>query len=126
MSGPFGPSPVSDIPTNGANAVATSGAHVYIAESNGLRILDAATSTSPEQVGFVEIPGLSDVEVSGGYAFVASEDRIGLHVVDVGDPWSPVQVWSEDLDGYDIQDIEVAGNHWFVADALFRIHLRCE
>lgn len=115
LSGPFGPTKVGELAKFGTNdAVATAGDFAYIAGSNGLWILDVKTTPMADLAGFAEIPLLRDVEVSAGYAYVAGTHEDGLRVLDVGDPWSPVEVWSYDRFGDQNLDLEVSESLLFV------------
>jgi len=111
IRGPFGPVKVDQLERFAtSNAIATAGQFAYIAGSNGLRILDATRPASPDEAGFFEFPMLREVEVSAGYAYVASDYDGALRVLDVRDPGSPTEVWSDDrVGGYHL-DIEVAND----------------
>jgi hypothetical protein len=72
-------------------------------------------SFSPQPVGFISVPGyLYDVDVNGGYAYVAAGGT-GLQVVDVSDPTGPVLVGSLDTPG-NAKDVKVLGNLAYIAD----------
>jgi len=109
ISGPFGPAKVDQLERFATNdAIATAGLRAYIAGSNGLRILDATKPASPEEASFFEFPLLREVEVSAGYAYVASDYDGAIHALDVRDPRFPTEVWSDDRIGGHHLDIEVA------------------
>jgi len=116
MGGPFGPSKVGDTAVFGAStAVDTAGGFSFFAESGGLRIMDMETPASLEEVGFLEVPLLFDVEVSAGHAYVLNGADESLRVVDVSDPWLPVEVAATGRLGYDIHDVEVSGSYALIA-----------
>jgi len=115
LSGPFGPTKAGELATYGTyDAVTTAGDLAYIAGSNGLWILDVTTTPMADLAGFAEIPLLSDVEVTAGHAFVAGTHNEGLRVLDVGDPWSPAEVWSYGSLAAPNPDLEVSGSLLFV------------
>ncbi len=70
---------------------------------------------TPSAVSSVSIPGYANnVEVSGGYAFVAAGSA-GLQVVSVTDAAHPAVVGSRDTPGTAI-DVRIAGRYAYVAD----------
>jgi hypothetical protein len=69
---------------------------------------------TPSALGFVNIPGFANnVDVSGGYAYVAAGSA-GLQVVDVSDRAHPVIAASRSLPG-NANDVTVVGNYAYVA-----------
>jgi len=74
-----------------------------------VQLIDFSTPESPVERGFVAMPeSPRDVEVAGGYAFVAV-GASGLRIVDVSDPDAPVEVASLHPPGI-TREVEVRGS----------------
>jgi WD40 repeat protein len=88
--------------------------YAYVADRyNGLRVLDlAAGPSAPVEVGFYDDPGAGalDVAVGGDYAYVILGHG-DLHVLDVSDPATPVQVGVYEGGWH---KVEVSGGYAFV------------
>jgi hypothetical protein len=87
--------------------------------SNGLRIIDVSTPSSPVEVGFYSKGGSAvSVAVSSGYAYVAywvgGLDG-GLRIIDVSTPSSPVEVGFCVTNGLPY-GVTVSGNYAYVAN----------
>ncbi len=98
MSDPVNPSIVNEIPINIRPQVLTISDGYVFAGLKGLFAIDISDPTQPELLG--EIPSLGfvwDVEVSGAYAYVGSNDY--FHALDISDPHNPVLIYS-----YEIED----------------------
>jgi hypothetical protein len=92
-----------------------SGETVFIATTDGLRVLDVTDPSSPIEEGFLISPWEpSDLVVESGLAFVAVPDA-GLRIIDVSDPANPVEVGSW-ATTWEARDLEVADGFAFVAD----------
>jgi len=97
--------------------IAVSGGYAYVADWHfGLQIIDVDPPESAYIVNSVDTPyNARDVVVSGGYAFVTSENnQIDLHIVDVDPPESAYLVNSVNV-GYEISAIAAAGGYVYVA-----------
>lgn len=104
-----------DSPGNVVKSVAVSGDYAYIAETGStreLRVLDCRYPDGFPEIGSYSVYGL-DVDVSGDYAFVASQWN-GLVVVDVSTPSTPTLHGSYTTSG-SAQGIVVSGNLAHVA-----------
>jgi hypothetical protein len=75
--------------------MAFQGNYLYVADNQstgaGLRIVNIADPTQPQEVGFLPSTRPADVVVSGDYAYFADHSQ-GMRVVDVSNPGSPAQV----------------------------------
>lgn len=102
VSNPLAPIGVASLQLSGrAAAVVVSGTTAYVvvqqgelADSSRLAVVSVADPRRPVEVGsFSPSPAvpLVDLDVVGGYAFLAA-DRSGLLIVDVSTPISPTQV----------------------------------
>lgn len=120
ISNPSAPNPVANCPGRGGGfSLDVDGDYAYLVtqslgpdDQNGLRVIDISDPLVPFEVGFLE--GLfMDVEVVGGYAFVAVRDS-GLWVVDVTDPGTPEHVATLPT-VHDPFAIDVQGAHVYLA-----------
>ncbi|MBL0062426.1 MAG: hypothetical protein IPP40_13325 [bacterium] len=68
--------------------------YAYVVDySEGLRIYAILNETELEQVGFVELPGLTfSVTLADSLAFVAQQ--FGMYIIDISDPTAPLQIGS--------------------------------
>lgn len=114
---PFTPGMIGNLHTAGqALDVIVEGDRAYLADNNGLKIIDVTDPAVPVLLGSAGTPGITTgVFVSGRYAFVADGDS-GLTVIDVVDPALPVVVGRADTTG-NAQGITVAGNYAYIAAA---------
>jgi hypothetical protein len=65
---------------------------VYIADSNGLVILDISDPSAPSEVGFYAAPGqVSNIDIEMPFAYIADHNE-GIRVVEISDPTSPLEV----------------------------------
>ncbi|MBN1139529.1 MAG: hypothetical protein JXM73_23335 [Anaerolineae bacterium] len=96
ISNPLHPVRLSTVDTDGVfRGVAVQGQYLYAADEAGLRIIDVADPSSPQEAGFVRLSFVAqahtctiDVAVSGQVAYVANSYG-GLAIVDVSDPTQP-------------------------------------
>ena len=79
----------------------------------------AFTQDCPELVGSLMGPGLSDVAVSSGYAYATGDPwgsgERSLRVIEVSDPYHPVEVGSIDFDPGWPTAVAVSGSYAYVA-----------
>jgi hypothetical protein len=71
-----------------ADGVFVSGSYAYVADTDGLQIIDITDFQNPILVSSVDIPphGASDVYVSGSYAYVTADVFEGkLYIIDVSE-----------------------------------------
>ena len=99
-----------------ATDVALGGTLAYVADGvSGLRVVDVADPSSPDELGSWNTPGsAADVEVVGGIAWVADRDA-SLRAIDVSDPATPFEIGFFDTP-YFANDVELSGDLAFVAD----------
>lgn len=92
------------------------GTYAYVGMGPELAVLDIATPSRPARVGYVVLPqSVSDVAVSGSYAYVAAGSA-GLRIVDISDPAHPAEVGH--YSGLrDAGRVVVAGNFAYLVDA---------
>ena len=100
--------------------LAVSGAKVYLANANGLRIAESSNPQTFETLGSFEGEGhwVRGVDVVGSTAYIATSmhgDASWLQIIDVSDPTAPVQVGIYRSTG-GAQDVSVSGNVAVVAD----------
>jgi hypothetical protein len=78
------------------------GEYLYVVAAGGcgaslaLHVFSTNSSGPPSWLSSTEIPTLNypaDMDVAGGYAYVAT-NSLGLRIIDVGDPFNPVEVGS--------------------------------
>ena len=83
----------------------------------GLRVLDLASPAAPVEVGVYNDPpsAVVDVELSGGYAFLADLHRMNP-IVDVGVPTAPVSSCPGTITGPGGRAIAIAGDCTFLAN----------
>ena len=71
------------------------GGIAYVADDDGLRIIDVSDKEAPVEIGHFDTPGeyheYHDLTVRDGYAYVSDYLR-GLRIIDVSDPSSPSEV----------------------------------
>lgn len=92
-------------PVMRAHDVYAIGSHAYIAECDGLRILDVSTPSSPAELGWCGISVIyhpPSLDVREPYAYVGCKNS--FRVIDVTDPAKP----------YEIGDCELPGTAWDV------------
>ena len=106
-------------------AVAIAGNYAYVAYApvwdgnqytgGGLGVVDVSAPSDPAHVGFYDTPGdANDVDVAGGYAYVADGDS-GVRVVDVSTPSNPTEVGSYGTSSYSSHDeVVIAGSRAYV------------
>jgi hypothetical protein len=74
--------------------------YAYVADKEGLTIMDVTNPEEPFRAAFIEIPGQSRcVYVEGNYAFVAS-GYYGLAVIDISEPTNPSLVGHYNVSGF--------------------------
>lgn len=89
------------------------GRYAYCAKGAGLVILDVSDPTAPARVGQAFSGSALDVQVSGGYAYVA-DDWAGLRVIDISNPRQPQEVgYWETPDS--ASGVHVSGGYAYVA-----------
>ncbi len=80
-----------------------------------LRIIDVSDPSTPFEVGSLQVPTLaSELEVSGGYAYIATYYD-GVRTIDVSDPSAPFP--AAIYNAPDAIDIDVRGDCAYVASA---------
>jgi len=95
--------------------VKLSGKYAYIADGDGLEIVDVSDPNNLIEVGYFDTPGWAvDLYVVGDYAYVA-EDDYGIIILDVSDPSNPQEVGHYDTPGY-ANKIIVQGNYAYISD----------
>lgn len=119
VSNPAMPTEIGSLVTGEAMDVAVDGTRAYLTEIfSGLRVVDVTNPAMPMAVGL--LPGFPlEVEVLDPNTVLVSEDATSgtpsmLRVVDVSTPTDPTEI-TELAHGHYTHDVEVAGDHAFVA-----------
>lgn len=109
-------------------AVFLNGDYVYIGDGPQLVIFDVANPAAPSLLGSTEplSDTVKDVYVANDYAYVATGEEGGLHVVDVSNPIHPIQISFyntpySSFPGIQVQGLAVSGETAFVVD-VFGLH----
>jgi hypothetical protein len=90
--------------------------YAFLITTSGLRVIDVSDPSSPEQVGFVTIPGYpTNIAIADGHALIGGIAR-GLRIFDVAVPTQPVEVGYFDTGGA-AGDLAIWSNRVFVADS---------
>jgi hypothetical protein len=102
-----------------AYGVDVSDGFAYLATAGGsgvgLVVLDIDDPSEPSGIAEVEIPDIAlDVEVAGGFAYVAARSG-GLRVVDISDPANPFETGAEDGFAY-ARRLSVQGDYVYVTE----------
>jgi hypothetical protein len=96
-------------------AAEPSGNYGYVGQGQDFVVLDISDSAAPSELGRLVTAGLvSDITVSGDYAYVADLDN-GLVIVDISNKAAPVLAGSYDTAG-NAHDVSVSGDYAYVAD----------
>lgn len=90
------------------------GTTVYLADDNGLYIVDCSVAGEPTLLGFASLPNLIvRGVVRGDYAYYAGWGA-GLHIIDVSDKANPYEVGSLSTGG-NASEVAVVGDYVYVA-----------
>lgn len=102
--------------------VHVSSKYLYVLAISGLHVLDITDPLNLIEIGFCLPDTIADESVlyiSGDYAYIA-DSWMGLLIVDISDPTSPVRVGFFDTPGY-VYEVFVSGNYAFVANGDFSV-----
>ena len=104
VSDPVAPVPVGFVNTRQyTKDVFVAGDYAYVISHDGLHVIDISEPTAPIEAGFLAASyacpdaffdrdrAVCEIYVANGYAYVAG-GTTGMHVVDVSDPTTPVEV----------------------------------
>jgi hypothetical protein len=96
------------------------GGYLYIAlDDGGLQIVSISTPTNPVKLGFTtEITPVSNVVVSGDYAYVAGGD---LGIISVADPANPSLIGTYDTQGGWSYNVDVQGDYAYLVENAFKV-----
>ncbi|MCB4790863.1 MAG: fibronectin type III domain-containing protein [Elusimicrobia bacterium] len=98
--------------------VFVSSPYAYVADYNGLRIINISNPTNPANVGSYDISSsypTNNVTVSGNYAYVTA-GYYGLYVLDISNPAS-ISYASNSSAYSNANDVCIKGNYAFVSDS---------
>ncbi|MGB0867677.1 MAG: hypothetical protein ACPGSC_14290 [Granulosicoccaceae bacterium] len=89
--------------------------HLFINEKNqGLHVIDNSDPNSPEPLGFIKIPGNTDVSIRNGYLY--ADSFIDLVVIDINDPQHVAEIYRQiEVFPYDKHQV-VGNNYWLDVD----------
>jgi hypothetical protein len=90
--------------------------YLYLADGQGVRILDVTDPTNPQVVGFYDTLGFAlDLQVAGDLAYVAAREG-GFYIGNFGDPTDPQHVSRLFEAGTDhVLDVQVSGDYAYIA-----------
>ena len=95
--------------------VYVSGDYAYVADADGLAVINITDPTNPGTVVYEDTAGwASDVYICGDYAYVADKNS-GLVVINISDPTNPGTPVYANTSG-SAHDVYVSGDYAYVAD----------
>jgi hypothetical protein len=98
-----------------ANDVKVVDGKAYVADGDGLQIIDVSDPKNPKIIGTADTPGSAeDVYVSGNYAYIAAGYN-GFQIIDVSNPNSPQITGGVKTPG-GACGVYVSGNYAYIAD----------
>lgn len=94
--------------------IAISGNIAYLADKNGMQVVDISNPVSPTHLAVVDITNnVNDIAIQGNYAYLATAS-VGLKIIDISFPASPQEISSLFYPGA-IQNISVNGDYTYLA-----------
>jgi hypothetical protein len=104
-----------EIANEDLHGIAVNGDYVYAAAgSNGLKVIDISTPSSPTFAGSAATSGEAlNVVVSGNYAYVVCGDD-GLEIFNITTPTAPAPAGSYNFPGY-ARNVVVSGDYAYIA-----------
>lgn len=106
----------------GTYSVTIQGNYAYMGIGPRLAILDITNPTNPSPIGQTEVISnyITDIEISGNYAYVTEKHLAdwsggGLRVIDISNPTQPHSIGFYDTPG-DALNLAVSGNYAYIAD----------
>lgn len=119
ISDPSNPVKTGDCPTmDNSRNICLHENYVYITIRNfyrnegGLQVIDITDPYAPFSTGYIETGSTYDVDVSGHYAYIVTQDT-GLVIIDIGNPSSPVNVGTY-FTSDKVSDVAVNGNYAYM------------
>ena len=97
---------------SGITGFDTVGPYLYVADSSGLRILDASDVANATEIAAVPLGSVRSVSVFGNYAYLISNQNDRLYIVDVSDPNNPGKRRSVSVSG---SKVYVSGNYAYLS-----------
>jgi hypothetical protein len=99
-----------------SRGVQASSNSAYVISYFGLHVINVSDPTNPDELGFLSLDkNPNDIAMSGMYAYIATQGG-GLSVIDVSNPYQPVEIGSEDMPGYGGKDAVVSGGLAYVGN----------
>jgi len=96
-----------------ASCLAVDNNHAYLGASDGLYIIDVSDPANPTLTGFYTTSNISDVKISGDYAYLAHPND-GFDIIDISDPENPEQ--TGDIPGH-ADALALQGDYAYVVEA---------
>lgn len=96
--------------------VKLSGGRAYVAcGSDGLRVVDVTTPSSPRVVGTLDTPGFAQAIALGGGLALVADGQAGVRILSLANPDVPVELAVVDTPGL-AKGVALAGQRAYVAD----------
>jgi hypothetical protein len=93
--------------------VTLQGGFAYLADYDGLRIYDVTSPQQPVQVGQIYLGSTLSAAVWGQYAYLGTQGN-GLYIVNISNPYNPMQVVHESGLG-NVSDMDIAAGYAYLA-----------
>ncbi len=120
VSNPLAPAVIGQLqwPNAGAEAVAVAQGMAFVADRDDVTVVDVSNPRTPVWLASYPIPGYGawNLTLAGDQVFVAS-GGVGLFVLDVSNPASPVLDWSSGTPG-SAESVFVVGDRAYVGASL--------
>lgn len=105
------------------------GRYAYVAMGPGVVVLDVTSASRPQPVGQIDPLGnlVASLAVSGGFLYVGTADTAsrgdaGLHIFDVANPATPIELgFYRPTFGREVESIALAGPHAYVMSRGLRV-----
>lgn len=115
FNNPENPVSLSSTVLEGAiQGLARIGNTIFAVGGNGyLNCIDVTDPFHPFIIGYIDLPGSLDIELSGKYAYISAEHD-GMIIVDISVPEQPIVISTTDTN-VDVQSISISGDYAYAA-----------